>query len=197
MSSPSQAFRKLARDLRGVSAIEFAFILPVMLTLCIGTAEVSQGVSLMRKVTLTAHTVADLVSRQSTIGSGTMTDLFAATTTIIAPYQVTTSNFTMVVSQVQVLSNGTATIYADSGYLASCGYNTTAYSAGQSVTVPSTLVDSTQTIYLIWGQASYTYTPVLIGSRGPFFKMIGPVVLSDQMYMAPRQSGKVAISSCS
>jgi Flp pilus assembly protein TadG len=142
MSLRPSAIRRLLVDLAGVSAVEFAFILPVMLTLYIGTFEIAQGVSIQRKVTLTAHTVADLVSQASTVAS--MGDIFAATTTIMAPFATSSTNFTMLVSQVQVLSNGTATVYAGSGFQASCGYNTTALSNGATVTVPSSLVDTTR-----------------------------------------------------
>ena len=50
-------------DERGVSAVEFAMLLPLMLTLYLGAVEISQGIGADRKVTLTARTVADLVSQ--------------------------------------------------------------------------------------------------------------------------------------
>lgn len=187
--------RQVVRDLRGVSAIEFAFILPLMLTLYIGTFEISQGVSAMRKVTLTAHTIADLVSRQTAVTS--MTDYFAATATIMAPYTLSSSNFTMIVSQVMINSNGNATIQPApnaSGTVGSCAYNTTAYSTGQTVTVPSALIVPNTTTYLIWGQASFTYTPFLVRTRAPFYTMTGPITLSDQMYMSPRMTSYVQLT---
>ena len=42
--------RRIARDERGVSLIEFAMLLPLMLTLFIGAIEISQAVALDRKV---------------------------------------------------------------------------------------------------------------------------------------------------
>jgi len=52
--------RRLARDERGVSAVEFAMLLPLMLTLYLGAVEISQGIAADRKVTLVSRTVADL-----------------------------------------------------------------------------------------------------------------------------------------
>ena len=68
-SSQSVARLSLREDERGVSAVEFAMLLPLMLTLYLGGVEVSQGVSIDRKVTLTARTVADLVAQVSSINT--------------------------------------------------------------------------------------------------------------------------------
>jgi Flp pilus assembly protein TadG len=49
----------LARDTRGVSAVEFALLLPLMIALYLGAVELSQGIAADRKVTLTTRTIAD------------------------------------------------------------------------------------------------------------------------------------------
>ena len=57
MRSIERRVRGLASDERGVSAVEFAMLLPLMLTLYLGAVEVSQGVGADRKATLTARTI--------------------------------------------------------------------------------------------------------------------------------------------
>src|SRR5262249_34725949 len=59
----SRKLRRFARDKRGISAVEFAMLLPLMVTLYLGGVEVSQAVAIDRKVTLIARTVADLVAQ--------------------------------------------------------------------------------------------------------------------------------------
>src|SRR5687767_11369341 len=81
-------FGTLRRDQRGVSAVEFAMILPLMVTLYLGAVEVSQGVAINRKVTLTARTVADLASQASSIATGDMTNLLNASAAVISPYEL-------------------------------------------------------------------------------------------------------------
>ena len=46
---------RLARDRRGVSAVEFALVAPLMIGLYLGCVEISDGVAADRKVTLTAR----------------------------------------------------------------------------------------------------------------------------------------------
>ena len=53
-------------DHRGVAAVEFAIVLPFMLTLYIGGVELGDGMAIQLKVTDTAHIVADLTTQQTT-----------------------------------------------------------------------------------------------------------------------------------
>src|SRR5262245_44457481 len=61
--------QRLAHDQRGVSAVEFAMLLPLMLTLYLGAVEISQAVAVDRKVTLAARSVADLVAQVTTVNN--------------------------------------------------------------------------------------------------------------------------------
>jgi Flp pilus assembly protein TadG len=80
------AFRRFGRDRRGVSAVEFAFIAPVMIGLYLGCAEISDGVAVDRKVSLTAGALANLAAQASTISVTEMTNILDASSAIIAPY---------------------------------------------------------------------------------------------------------------
>jgi Flp pilus assembly protein TadG len=163
------------RDLRGVSAIEFALLLPVMLTLYIAGTEISTAIAIDRKVTITARTVTDLVSRSTTVSTADMSDILAAAATVVAPYA--SANMAFTVSQIAIDNNGNATISW------SCTYQGTARQVGTAVTVPSQLV--TNNSYLIWGEAHYSYTPP-VG-----YVISGTLVLQDQIYLAPRMSVSV------
>jgi Flp pilus assembly pilin Flp len=60
--------RRLRRDTRGVAAIEFAMILPIMFFLFVGTIEFSQALTVDRRVTQSASSTADLIARAPTQG---------------------------------------------------------------------------------------------------------------------------------
>ncbi len=66
--------RRFRGDRRGVSAVEFALVAPVMIGLYFGVVEVSDGVSASRKVSLAAATVANLSAQVSTISSSDMSN---------------------------------------------------------------------------------------------------------------------------
>src|SRR5437588_10014768 len=99
---------RLQRDQRGVSAVEFAMLLPLMLTLYLGTVEISQGVGIDRKVTLTSRTVADLASQVSSMSSSDMSNVLSASSSVVAPYDSTQLKVT--VSQIAIDANGNPTV---------------------------------------------------------------------------------------
>ena len=150
-------------------------LLPLMLTLYLGAVEVSQGIGADRKVTLTARTVADLVSQVSSISNADMTNSLNAATAVMAPFPI--GNLKVTVSSVKIDANGKATVdWSDT-------LNGTARAKGSTVTLPAAL-DVANTS-LIWSEVQYTYKPA-IG-----YVISGTLTLKDQIYMRPRLSDTV------
>jgi Flp pilus assembly protein TadG len=167
--------RHFAGDARGVSAVEFALVLPLMMTLYLGGTEVSQAITASRKVTLVSRTVADLVSQYSSIGTTDVTNILNAGAAIIAPFSST--KLAVTVSCVKIDSSGNATVaWSDT-------LGGTKRGVGSSVTLPSALaVPNTS---LIFTEATYDYKPTL------GYVITGSMALKDQMYMRPRLSDTV------
>lgn len=162
--------RRFARDQRGVSAVEFALVAPIMIGLYFGCVEISDAVSADRKVSLTAAALANLSAQVTTISTSDMTNILNASGSIIAPYS--TSNLKMTISCISIDSSKKATVKwsVTSGGTVNSG----------TMTLPSALaVASTQ---IILAEASYTYAPT-VG-----YNITGTLNLSDKMYMAPRQT---------
>src|SRR5215210_3315505 len=100
--------RRFLRDKRGVSAVEFAMLLPLMVTLYIGGVEVSSAIAVDRKVTLVARTLGDLVAQSTAVNSTDMTNILNAATTVVQPYSDTLIKVT--VSEVDIDGNGVAKV---------------------------------------------------------------------------------------
>ena len=83
-------------------------MLPLMVTLYLGTAEVSKGIAADRKVTMTARTVADLVSQATTINDSGMNDIMAASSAVMYPFP--TNLLKVTVTSVNIDANGKETI---------------------------------------------------------------------------------------
>jgi Flp pilus assembly protein TadG len=165
-----------AAEQSGVSAIEFAVLLPVMMTLYLGSVEASQGIAAQRKVTLTAHALADLASQYTDVTNADMSNILAAGPAIITPYS--TTNLQEVVSELSINAQGQASVvWSDT-------LGGTALSVGTVVTIPSSL--AVPNTYLILAQVQYNYDPTY------GYVMTGNLTLSDQSYVLPRQSTSIA-----
>jgi Flp pilus assembly protein TadG len=164
-------------DRRGTSALEFALLLPVMLTLYVAGTEISNAIAIDRKVTITARTVTDLVSRAGSISTADMSDVLAASAAVISPY--VPNNLMVTVSEIYIDNNGNAKVW---GF--SCSYQGTPRTIGQSVTLPPQLTVNNS--YLIWGEAQYNYTPPIA------YVISGTLNLKDQIFMSPRMTSSVS-----
>ena len=167
------------RDRRGVSAVEFATVLPFMLIAYLGSVEVGNGINAKVRVAQTTRTVADLATQYFTIKNADMTNIFNASSAVMAPFS--TSPLVITLSEVTTDASGNGTItWSDS-------LNGTARPVGQPVTLPSQL--QTPNISLIWAEVKYAYTPNL------GYVMTGTLNLSDQVYMYPRLANYVIRSN--
>ncbi len=88
----------------GVAAVEFALVLPVMITMLLGMSEVTLAVNVDRKLTLLSRSLADLSSRVATINADQLKDNFLAAAVIMQPFDA--SRLKMVVTSVKVRKNG-------------------------------------------------------------------------------------------
>ena len=77
--------RKFLRSQSGVSAIEFAIILPVMVTMFLGMAEVSNYIEMSRRASSLASTAADLVAQEAIVDNADINDVFATMAIVGSP----------------------------------------------------------------------------------------------------------------
>ena len=85
MQKLSSRLRHFFKDERAVSAVEFALLLPVMILIYAGVADVSRGVDANRKVNRVASVVGDLVSRQISVFPAQLDDIFMIGASIMLP----------------------------------------------------------------------------------------------------------------
>jgi Flp pilus assembly protein TadG len=174
-------WRRFACDDRGVSAVEFALILPIMLLLFFGATELGDALAIDRKVGHVTSTLTDLVTQSKSITDSDMANIFNIAKSIMTPYS--DSTLKMKVTGVWIDSSKNATV--------SWGYakNDTALSKGASVTLPSSQVQAST--FLVMTEVHYPYTPT-VG-----YVMTGSYDLTDTFYLRPRLSDKICQNATS
>jgi Flp pilus assembly protein TadG len=80
--------RPLLGDDRGISAVEFALVLPVLLLLAMGIAEVGRFALLAMKVNHAAATLGDLAAREETLTGAFVDSLFDAVEHVMEPFDI-------------------------------------------------------------------------------------------------------------
>jgi Flp pilus assembly protein TadG len=200
--------RRLARRQDGIAMVEFAIVLPVMLTMFLGCYVISDMIACYRKVTITTRALTDLVSRNISPSSGTntatITTYLNSADLVLSPFS--TANATLQISQLRICDATHAYVVwsqAQTGATTA----TASLTAGSVVAVPAKLITtpmvpvspdgtnvcsnttgtSTKTqvgtagAYLFFGQVSYKYVPAIT-----YAATITTTTMADQIYMSPR-----------
>jgi Flp pilus assembly protein TadG len=166
---------RVLRDTRGAAAIEMGLIAPAMISFMFGTAELSTGVAVDRKVTITSRSLSDLVAQSTTISDSDMTNIFNAASSILTPYSTTPLHAKVTAVNIDASLNATVAW--------SSALNTSARAVGSTVTIPTGLKLANS--QLIWAEVSYDFVP-------PVARFItGTLTLSDQFFARPRQSSTI------
>jgi Flp pilus assembly protein TadG len=188
MRHPVNIFRRFAASTRGVAAIEFAMIMPVLAIMFLASFDGGRAIAAYMKVRAATYALAAITNQYSTIQSSDMTSIVGAAAAVMAPYATTSSNPVITISQITISSTGKATVswsYSQGG---------TARAQTSSITLPATALDINSS-YLILAEVSYTFTP-LFG-----FFTAGALTLSDNLYVTPRVSNCInyppqSVSGC-
>jgi Flp pilus assembly protein TadG len=117
---------------KGVSAVEFALIAPVMLLIYFSCIEVSLLMRVDRRVTSTASSLGDLTARLTTATDADMQEMYDAAAVIMQPYPASDTRMRLT----SVVDNGDGQTRVDW----SDGFNMSAYAEDSLITVPSGLV---------------------------------------------------------
>jgi Flp pilus assembly protein TadG len=173
MSRLKRICRRFAAATHGIAAIEFAFIMPVLVILFLASIDAGRAIAVYMKVRAATYALNAITNQYTTIQASDMSAILGATSVIMAPYS--SSPIIVTISQIAISNSGAATVSW------SASLNGTALTRGSPVTgVPSGF--ATPSTYIILGQVSYTYTPLFAS----FIK--NAITLSDSLYVTPRSS---------
>lgn len=163
--------RSFRKEKRGVAAVEFALIAPFMIALWLGSIELSQGVTIDRKVSLASSALADLVTQQTILTGAEMNDIMDATSAILMPYD--TGNLSIQIAGVEIDENGNTRVEW------SAARNGAAAAIGGTYAIPPALLlpDS----FLVVAQLSYVHTPATAQV------ISGSITLTDEFFLRPRR----------
>ena len=190
---------RFCRDRRGVAAIEFAFIVPVLLIMYFITMEASQAIETSKKVSRIGSMVADLITQQTSVTKADLNAIMAIGTSTLKPYN--RSSPKIIVTAIQITDEATPQVQvAWSRKLVSGTYSADA-AKNSITTVPATL--NIRNTFLIRVESDLGYTPVIAWSKTDaqaksygLLSTFSNISMSETYYLRPRRSSTIPCSDC-
>jgi Flp pilus assembly pilin Flp len=94
--------RKLRRDNRGVAAIEFALLLPMLIALLIGCLEVTFKIWSTQKAEKLAVTLSDVIAQSTAVSNSDLQSLIGAVDKIMDPFAFGADEGKIIISSLYV-----------------------------------------------------------------------------------------------
>jgi Flp pilus assembly protein TadG len=165
------------RDRRGVSAVEFALLAPVLLLFYFGMAELTEAMMAQRRLNHTTSAVGDIVARDAVLTNAELTDVFAIGATLMSPFP--SAPLTLCLVSVTSDAKGKDTVAWAERYQnpPNCPKQ------GDVLSIPVSVLPPGQSV--IMSKATYTYTtPVKYISKDA-------TTFNRTFYLRPRMSDTV------
>ncbi|MDX2308902.1 MAG: TadE/TadG family type IV pilus assembly protein [Hyphomicrobium sp.] len=170
----------LHRDRRGVAAVEFGIIAPVLLVMLVGVVEVTRAVSIDRRFGQVTSMVADLVAREENMTAANLNAIYGIVEHIMGVWGTSGLKLQIIPVKANPTNKDIRLVYARTTNRPSYGgASQLAYCASYTKLDADMLAAGTSVIVV---EAEYTYKPLLIDSIFP------EQTWYDRATLAPRNS---------
>ncbi len=179
-------FCRLGRDVSGVGGVEFALIAPLLLGLYITSFELTIGLSVSKRVTRTASTIADLMTQQSKISTGDLQTMVNVAESIFTPYKP--ENLVVKITGITLDTTGNPTVawsWDEDG--------TRPYGKGTGVDVPTDM--RSPSTFLVRAEVSVThkllmFMPAIMPTR------LQTITLRREFFYRQRVGSNIECDGC-
>lgn len=149
-----------AADVRGIAAVEFGLIAPVMLLFLIGTIEVTRAVAINQRFGQAVNTIADLVSREEKLTADDVNAIYGIAGEIMRPYEIDDLSISIIPVMSSPKDSENTRVYASTA-------NRPSFNGGsqpdrcQSYPLTSGMLGTTEAVIVVDG--IYRYRPMFTG----------------------------------
>jgi len=188
---------RLVSERRGIAAVEFALLAPILFSMYFVTVEVAQGIESSKKVARIGSMVADLITQQQTMSTAELDAIMKIGGSIIQPYS--RSQPSIVVTAIEITPDPNSKVQvAWSRKLVNGAYSRDAV-AGTLTTVPTAL--NVKGSFLIKVDSYLAYKPMITWAAGAkqslgLLSAFDGIDMQETYYLRPRVSSTIACSNC-
>ncbi len=187
----------LFSDRRGVAALEFALIVPLLMAMYFVTMEVSQAIEANKKVSRVGDMVADLVTQQPSISKSELEAIMQIGEATLQPYN--RSQPTIAITAIQITDETTPKVQVVWSRTLVNGTFSSGEVAGSITTVPAAL--EVKGSFLVRAESSLAYAPVITwaASSKPALGLAAAfdgISMKETYYLRPRRSITIPCPDC-
>lgn len=188
---------RFCADRRGVAAIEFAFLAPVLLAMYFVTMEVSQGIETNKKVSRISSMVADLVTQQSNVSDTSLQAIMDIGASTLQPYNRSVPKIT--ITEISISNETVPKATVVWSRQTDAGVYGIGAKAGDATTIPDSLkIPGT---FLIRVESGLNYKPMITWAADSKQVMglsaaFDSISMSETYYLRARMSPSVDCPSC-
>lgn len=201
MTSPIGSFVRaavrLARDRRGVAAVEFAFVAPLLMVMYFVTSELAAGIETNKKVSRIGSQVADLITQQDKISKSELEAIMKIGQSTIQPYARSVPEITVTAIKITAQPNSKVEV-AWSRRLKDGAYSVP-FTKGSIATVPPAL--NIPNSFLIRVEADLGYEPMIVWSIDQkealgLLSAFDDIQMGENYFLRPRASTEIPCADC-
>ncbi|UVK38958.1 pilus assembly protein [Mesorhizobium sp. AR10] len=188
---------RFCTDRRGIAAVEFALIVPLLLIMYFVTMEASQAIETSKKVSRIGSMVADLVTQQQSIVTADLDAIMKIGTSTLQPYNRSTPD--IIITAIQVTDETTPKVKVVWSRKLYNGTPSADAAKDSITTVPTAL--KTKGAFLIRVESSLGYKPIITWSadsakRLGLITRFNNISMGETYYLRPRRSTTIPCGNC-
>jgi Flp pilus assembly protein TadG len=190
--------RLMFRDRKGVAALEFALIVPLLLSLYFVTMEVSQAIEVNKKVGRIGSMAADLVTQMPEINKSELEGIMRIGEATVQPYN--RSQPSIIITAIEVTDETTPKVQVVWSRKLINGTFSAGPATGTAVTdLPPAL--KIKGSFLVRAESSLSYRPVITWAASSKTTLglaaaFDSISMAETYYLRPRRSTSIPCTNC-
>jgi Flp pilus assembly protein TadG len=173
---------------RGVGAVEFALLVPVLLILYVGSLEISVAMSVNKKVAKASAVATDIISQSTSTDQSILQEMLGVAKSVIAPFNADNLDFEVIGIKIDNSGNATISWSWDED-------NNTPFVANTPITIPTAYAIPNTFLLKTTINMDYKFIMALRDTVNDGF-VNRTVDMQKVYYLHPREAEDITCSNC-
>jgi Flp pilus assembly protein TadG len=160
LAKAAQVTKRFGTDVRGIAAVEFAFIAPILLVMLVGAVEITRAVSIDRRLSVVTNMIADLVARETKLTGDDVEAIYDIAEQVMAPFDASDLKLSIIPVMSAADNASNTLVYPSTA-------NRPSYNGGdlpakcQAYALTAGILQKNESVIVV--ESSYAFKPLFLG----------------------------------